>query len=67
MEILSNRLKELRKQKEINQKEIADFLGINRVTYTGYETNKHEPSLEILLKIASFYKVSVDYLMGRYE
>ncbi len=67
MEILSERLKRTRESKGITQIEIAEKLGINRVTYTGYENGKHQPSLDILIKIADYFQTSTDYLLGRYK
>lgn len=49
----------------ITQSELADELGISQQTYSGYENNSHFPSMDILIKIADFYDVSVDWLIGR--
>lgn len=56
------KLLELRKSKGITQQEIANILGINNVTYYGYEKGRTEPNLQMLIKIADFYGVSLDYL-----
>ena len=42
-------------------------LGIAQTTYAGYETGRYEPDLETLTKIADYYKISIDYLIGRYK
>lgn len=62
--ILGQRLKELRTANGYTQKEISDKLGINSVTYLHYEKSQRQPPLELLADIASFYDVSVDYLLG---
>lgn len=56
------KLLELRKSKGITQQEIAEKLGINNVTYYGYEKERTEPNLQMLIKIADIYGVSLDYL-----
>ncbi len=58
-------LKKLRKQCGKTQKEIADLLGITTVGYNGYETQKREPNIKTLIKLADYYNVSLDYLVGR--
>ena len=65
MEIyLGQRLKELREEKGFTQKQLAQTLGINSVTYLHYEKEQREPPLTLLADIAKFYGVSVDYLLG---
>lgn len=65
MEIyLGQRLKELREEKGFTQKQLAQTLGINSVTYLHYEKEQREPPLSLLADIAKFYGVSVDYLLG---
>lgn len=60
-------LKELRQKKQLTQQELAEKLGINLSSYQKYErpNNSVKPSLESLIKLADFYGVSVDYLLGR--
>lgn len=58
-------LKELRKKKDETQKEIADKLGITQFTYCNYEKGKTEPDINLLIKLANYYNVSLDYLCGR--
>lgn len=62
--ILGQKLKELRIANGYTQKEIADKLGINSVTYLHYEKSQRQPPLELLADIAALYDVSVDYLLG---
>lgn len=62
--ILGKRLKELREEGGYTQKQLADILGINSVTYLHYEKEQREPPLALLADIALFYGVTVDYLLG---
>ncbi len=59
------RLKQLRMERNIRQKEIADYLGITVSAYGNYELGQRQPNFEILCKMADFFNVSVDYLLGR--
>lgn len=59
------RLKILRKQAGVTQEEVADFLNLNRTTYNKYENGASKPTPEILSRIADYFHVSVDYLLGR--
>ncbi len=58
-------LAELRKDKHLLQKDLADFLSISIGTVSNYETGAHEPDFETLCKLADFFQVSTDYLLGR--
>ncbi|WP_252242915.1 helix-turn-helix transcriptional regulator [Clostridium sp. ZS2] len=60
-----NRLKELREDNAMKQSELANMLNIARNTISSYESNINEPSLDILVKIADIFNVSLDYLMCR--
>lgn len=64
MSTLGNRIKFLREQKDINQSEFAKILGIANSTLSQYETGQRIPSDEIKLKIANYFKVTIDYLLG---
>ncbi len=59
------RLKSLREEKKITQDELAIHIGVGRPTIAGYETKGKQPSFEILEKLADFFGVSIDYLLGR--
>ena len=59
-----NVLKELREKEKITQSELAKELGISQNTYSQYETGARQPSLEMLVKLAEFYFVSTDYILG---
>ena len=58
------RLKFLRENEKITQSELAKELGISQNTYSQYETGARQPSLETLIKLAKFYFVSTDYILG---
>lgn len=60
-------LTNLRLNINMTQQETATAIGIAQTTYAGYETGRHEPSIEILIKLADIYKVSMDYITGRYD
>lgn len=59
------RLRDLREDKDMKQKEIAAILGIDQRVYSTYETGKRDIPLRHLVVLADFYHVSVDYLLGR--
>lgn len=59
-----NRLRQVRKQKEITLKEVAEDVGIADNTLQQYETEKREPKKETWIKLADYYCVPVAYLMG---
>lgn len=58
------RLKELRKSKNISQLKLALDLNTNQNTISRYETGEREPGIAELIKIAGYFNVSVDYLLG---
>ena len=59
------RLKEIRKAKGISQLKLALDLNTNQNTVSRYETGEREPSISDLIKIADYFNVSIDYLVGR--
>lgn len=63
--MLSQRLALLRKERHLTKKEVAEYLKIDQSTYGKYELNKREPDYNTLQKLADFYNVSVDFLLGR--
>lgn len=62
---LGTRLKELREEKKLTQKEFAQILKINNVTYFRYEKDQRVPPLSLIIEFANYYGVTVDYLLGR--
>lgn len=63
--ITGERLKQLRTDAHLTQEGIAQILNITREAYSLYETNKRQMSFESLCKVADFYNVSTDYLLGQ--
>lgn len=61
------RLKELRKKKGLSQLRLATDLNTTQNTISRYETGEREPGIDELIKIADYFNVSVDYLIGRVE
>lgn len=59
------RLLELRKQNGLTQTEMANKLYLSQNGYASYESGRTEPNIETLCKLADFYNVSLDYLVGR--
>lgn len=59
-------LKELRKESKKTQTQIAKELNLTQRTYSYYETGTREPSIDTLISIADYYKISLDILTGRY-
>lgn len=63
--MLGERLIHLRKEKKLTQQQIADKLHLSRGTYAQYEINRRVPEYGTLEKMADFFEVSIDYLVGR--
>ncbi len=63
--ILSKRLKQCRKKAGLTQREVAIYSNITEKAYQNYELMTRKPKLEILIKIADTFNVSLDYLVGR--
>lgn len=65
MASFGERLRELRKEKGLLQRELAERLNLSRVAITQYENGNRVPDQEIINKIADYFGVSLDYLMGK--
>lgn len=65
--MLGDNIKELRNNKGIYQQELADALSVSKSTVAMWETNKREPDLNMIKKIAAFFNVSIDYLSNNNE
>ena len=66
-DILARRLRECRKERGLTQMQVATYCDITEKAYQNYELMTREPKLEILIRIADLYRVSLDYLTGRTE
>lgn len=60
-----NRIRDLREDQDLNQKQVAKMLGMSQTGYSKYETGENDIPTIILIKLADFYDVSVDYLLNR--
>ena len=59
------RLKKLRKKEKLTQKDIATFLNISQPAYQQFESGKKKMNLETMEKLADYFNVSIDYLLGK--
>ncbi len=62
---MKTRIRNLREDNDLTQKELSHLLNISQVAYSYYELNKRSIPLELLSKLADFYNTSVDYLLYR--
>ena len=62
---LTNRIKDLREDRDLRQSDLAAATGIDQRTISNYETGKTAPDAYALIKLADFFDVSIDYLVGR--
>lgn len=60
-----DRIKELREDRDKTQREVAFYLGVAQNTYSNYENGVREIPLALLMKLAAYYDVNMDYLLGR--
>lgn len=63
--MLGSRIKELRKQHRISQKELASVIQVSQQTIGGWETGRTEPGIEFIQKLANYFDVTTDYLLGK--
>lgn len=63
--MFSNVLQQLRKEARLTQDQISDALGIPKRTYGSWERNERQPDFDMLCKIADYFNVTTDYLLGR--
>ncbi|UYO64378.1 helix-turn-helix transcriptional regulator [Acetobacterium wieringae] len=59
------KIKMLRQQKNINQEELGKIVGAGKTTISNYETGYSVPDFETLVKLADYFNVSTDYMLGR--
>ena len=58
------KLKEIREENGYTQNQIANMLNIRQNTYSQYENGKRQLPIDVLIKLAKFYKISTDYILG---
>ena len=63
--MFGTRIKYLRQSRELNQVQLADKLGVKKQSISNWENDNIMPSIDMLIKIADFFHVSTDYLLGR--
>lgn len=59
------RIRDLREDRDLFQKDLAEYLNCTQVCYSNYEIGKRDIPTEVLSKLAEFYNTSTDYLLGR--
>lgn len=63
--VLQNRIRELREDSDLTQKFIASYLSVAQNTYSNYENGNREIPIAQLIRLAEYYNVNLDYLLGR--
>ena len=58
------RLRELREDRDLKQKDLAEYLHIRQNTYSQYENGQRQVPVEVLIALAKYYRTSTDYLLG---
>ena len=61
------RIRDLREDCDLNQTQVAKYLGMSQTGYSKYETGENDIPTQVLIKLSRFYHVSVDYLLGLSE
>lgn len=61
---MNNRLRDLREDADLNQTQVAKYLGMSQTGYSKYETGENDIPTQVLIKLAQFYKTSIDYILG---
>ena len=59
------RIRDLREDADLTQRQIAERLNMHKTTYARYEIGEHEPTFKVAIQLAKFHGVSLDYLAGR--
>ncbi len=67
MKIFSQRLRELRKSKDLSQKQLAEILNTTNSSICDWECGRTEPNLETLVAISVYFNTTTDYLLGKSE
>ena len=59
------RIRDLREDRDLTQRQVAEMLGMSQTGYSKYETGENDIPTLVLIKLADFYNTSVDYILGR--
>lgn len=62
--VLSSKIRQLRKENRITQVELASIIDVKKQTISNWENNNIAPSIEMLIRLATYFNVSTDYLLG---
>lgn len=65
--MLDKRIRQLRLERGINQKELGDAVGVSKQSVSNWENGNIMPSVDLLIRLANVFGVSTDYLLGRTE
>lgn len=65
LDMVFENIRNLREDNDKTQQEVADYLNIKQTTYSKYELGKINIPVDVFIKLADYYGVSVDYLVGR--
>lgn len=60
-----HRLRDLREDKDLSQRQVAQMLEMSQTGYSKYETGENDIPTQVLIKLADFYKTTTDYILGR--
>ena len=58
------RIRDLREDRDLKQRQVADFLNCSQQVYSNYELGQRDIPTDVLIRLSEFYNVSVDYLLG---
>ena len=58
------RIRDLREDRDLNQTQVANILGMSQTCYSKYETGENDLPTMVLIKLARFYNTSIDYILG---
>ena len=61
------RIRDLREDRDLTQKQVAQYLGMSQTGYSKYETGENDIPTAVLLKLADLYQTTTDYLLGRVD
>ena len=62
--MFGDRLRELRKKNNVSQEKLGEYLGVTNTAIYSWEINSNQPSIETLTKLAEYFNVTTDYLLG---